>query len=158
METKRPSQAGSWELNPTVLTPQDEVILVDKDGASEVTPASTLIKLYKEDLARTVDKVALSSSIEVKVFGAFANWVDEHKEQVSKGIITLKDSEILMIAMTKETRYNEPLEDSLYDFEISITKDGDFENMCFSTLALPEGSVTTLQNFLSRVSFEHTAS
>lgn len=111
------------------------------------------------------DELVMSVETAVKACGAYTNqirfndqfemllqylgdWIQQHSNVIRDACLTVRDSGLLFVVVTREPEYNEKFEDELSELDIAIANDNDYNLIVLNVLALPDVSETTLSGFL----------
>jgi hypothetical protein len=77
------------------------------------------------------------------------NWIHEHKDKIVKAFVTVRDTRILFLAITKDVEYDSELEDELTDFDWAIAHTQLLSTIPLSVQSLPQCDSDNYQAFLS---------
>ncbi|MEA2064510.1 MAG: hypothetical protein U9P14_12475 [Gemmatimonadota bacterium] len=77
-----------------------------------------------------------------------ACWINLYQEKTELSIVTIRDSRLLFVVVRKDTAYDEEIESSLIDLDISIANDPELNLIKLSVIDLPNCSPESLMGFL----------
>jgi len=75
-------------------------------------------------------------------------WLLEHRAEVKTGIVTVRNTDLLFIAVQRNSHYDRDLEDSLTDLDMEIAKDAEFDLVRLAVLAVPPMSQAGMSSFV----------
>ncbi len=78
------------------------------------------------------------------------SWVGVHKADVSSAYLTLRDSGLLFLVVSRGSQFNGALEQSITDLDIEVAQDEDYNLIRLGVHVLPECDDESIQSFLSR--------
>jgi len=77
------------------------------------------------------------------------NWVHERKDKIVKAFVTVRDTRILFLAITKDAEYDSELEDELTTLDWAIANTQLFSAIPMSVQSLPQCDSDIYEAFLS---------
>jgi hypothetical protein len=77
------------------------------------------------------------------------NWIHERKDKIAKAFVTIRDTRILFIAITKDVEYDSGFEDELTDLDWAIAHTPLLSAIPLSVQSLPQCDSDIYQSFLS---------
>ena len=78
-----------------------------------------------------------------------ASWVMEHRELLKSAFVTIRDTEILFLPVTKSKSYDREFEDKLTGLDVEIAQSPSLDLIRLSVLALPNVLKQGIQSFLN---------
>ncbi|KAA5545113.1 hypothetical protein FYK55_05365 [Roseiconus nitratireducens] len=90
------------------------------------------------------EEYELQFSILVKRLGS---WLSG-QTGVAKAYVTLRDSQLLFLVVTKSTKYDSDFEDALSDLDIELANDPDLRDITLSVLSIPNVPSDSLSSFM----------
>jgi hypothetical protein len=79
--------------------------------------------------------------------GFFGGWVHNRRTKLAKAFLTVWDSGLVFIIVSKERAYNASLERDLTQLDLKVGQSKDFSQICLSVQALPCCSSTCYEHF-----------
>lgn len=76
-------------------------------------------------------------------------WYHCHDADVDKAFLTVHDSRLLFLVVTKHTAYNAEFEDELTKLDLEIAQNEKYDVVVLNVLALPPVSMQALSSFLT---------
>lgn len=91
------------------------------------------------EACRIYDKVKRASfQVQLRsLLTRLGQWVHEHRNQIAHAFLTVQNSQLLFLVVTKERTYNPSLEQSLTDLDLSVAQDEAFSDVRLSVQSLP---------------------
>ncbi len=77
------------------------------------------------------------------------NWIHERKDKIAQAFVTIRDTRILFLAITKDVEYDSELEDELTNLDWVISQTPLFSAIPLSVQSLPQCDSDTYEAFLS---------
>lgn len=77
------------------------------------------------------------------------NWIHGRKDKISKAFVTIRDTRILFLAITKNVEYDRELEDELTELDWTIAHTPLFSAIQLSIQSLPQCDADIYEAFLS---------
>jgi len=77
------------------------------------------------------------------------NWIHERKNKIVKAFVTIRDTRILFLAVTKDVEYNSELEDEITALDLAIAQTPLLSAIPLSVQSLPQCSGDIYEAFLS---------
>jgi hypothetical protein len=78
-----------------------------------------------------------------------AHWIDEHRDLVRIGYLTVRDAGLLFLVVTKAAEYDRKLEDDLTDLDLEVANDPNLDLIRLSVLAIPPTGPEAIRSYLS---------
>jgi len=79
------------------------------------------------------------------------NWLHQHKDQFHKAFITVRDTRILFLVVTRDKEYDPCLDDMLTDLDMKIVQTPFVSEIPVSVQSLPQCEKDVYESFLSPV-------
>ena len=83
-----------------------------------------------------------------KLQAKLTSWYESHEQAIAKAYLTVRDSAILLLIVQNSPAFDQELEESLTDLDISVAQDEEFGLIRLNVLALPTASEESIQSFL----------
>ncbi len=77
------------------------------------------------------------------------NWIHERKNKIAKAFVTIRDTRILFLAVTKDVEYDSELEDEITALDLAIAQTPLLSAIPLSVQSLPQCSGDIYRAFLS---------
>lgn len=77
-------------------------------------------------------------------------WLGEHQDEISSAYLTVRDSGLLFLVVTRERTFNDKLERAVTDLDLEVAHDGDYNLIRFGVHVLPQCDKENIQSFVSR--------
>jgi len=77
------------------------------------------------------------------------NWIHERKDKIAKAFVTIRDTRILFLAITKDVEYDSKLEDELTKLDWDISQTQLLSAIPLSVQSLPQCDSDIYEAFLS---------
>ena len=77
-------------------------------------------------------------------------WIGERKNDVSAAYLTVRDSGLLLLVVTRGKEFNRELEEAITDLDLDIAQDSDYDLIRLGGHVLPLCDHELVQSFLSR--------
>lgn len=77
------------------------------------------------------------------------NWIHERKDKIAKAFVTIRDTRVLFLAITKDVEYDNKFEDELTNLDWVISHTQLFSAIPLSVQSLPQCGSDTYEAFLS---------
>jgi len=75
-------------------------------------------------------------------------WLNDNQSIVSRCVLTIRDSRMLLIAIAVDPEVNDDLEDSMSRLDLAMFRDSALDMIRVNTLVLPDVSSDSLQAFV----------
>lgn len=92
-----------------------------------------------------------------RLLNVLRNWLGEHRESIKAAHLTVRERDLLFVAVQKDARFNAELADLLTDLDISIAEAPEFDLIDLEVLAVPPLSAESLRAVLSFGTLLHHA-
>ena len=79
-----------------------------------------------------------------------ATWIGERKNELAAAYLTLRDSGLLLLVVTRGKEFNTQIEEAITDLDLEIAQDDDYNLVRLGVHVLPLCDPELVQSFLSR--------
>lgn len=86
----------------------------------------------------------------VLLVSRLGGWIGERWSELSSAYLTLRDSGLLFLVVTKNDKFSEAIEEAITDLDIEVAQDSDYSLIRFGVHVLPACDRDSVQSFLSR--------
>lgn len=119
-----------------ITCPDNHIIISSVEVAIDACRAYTSQLQFKEQFDSLMDRLA--------------SWVDARLELIQDSYLTVRDSGLLFLVVTKNTHFDDALETALTELDLEVSHDSDFDLICLSVHAIPNADKDTIRSFVSR--------
>jgi len=135
-----------------VFSEKDRAVVVETDSEDRfVTTVDSAIKA-----CRMYDKKKEFESQFNLIRQHLGSWIVEHKDELSKAFITIRDTQLLFLPITKSQQFEPDFENDLTELDLSIAHSDLFPEIPLSVQSLPNCEEDTYEAFLAEpVVFEY---
>jgi len=75
-------------------------------------------------------------------------WIELQKQDIAEAYVTLRDTGLLFLVVSKTRRFNQALEDALTELDVFVAQSEGFNLIQLSVLALPAADRDSIDSFL----------
>lgn len=75
-------------------------------------------------------------------------WIRKNETSIEAAFVTLRDGAIAFIAVSRQPRYDDALEDAISDLDLDIANDPELTSLRVNMMVLPPASLEALSSFL----------
>lgn len=86
----------------------------------------------------------------VLLVSRLGGWISERWPELSSAYLTLRDSGLLFLVVTKDGKFNEAIEAAITELDMEVAQDSDYSLIRFGVHVLPACDHDSVQSFLSR--------
>lgn len=79
-----------------------------------------------------------------------ANWIGQRRNELAAAYLTLRDSGLLFLVVTRGKEFNTQVEEAITDLDMEIAQDDDYDLVRLGVHVLPLCGPEIVQSFLSR--------
>ncbi|MFO0970183.1 MAG: hypothetical protein U0793_31920 [Gemmataceae bacterium] len=113
------------------------------------SPSAPLFKRARKQESKKQEQFLEFSKQSRKLLGRLQQWIEEHKADIAEAFMTVRHSAFLLLIVQNHEAFNQDLEDSLTDLDLSIAQDEDYNLIRLNVLALPKASRDSIDSFLT---------
>jgi hypothetical protein len=84
-----------------------------------------------------------------KLLAKLQHWIEKHASDINEAFMTVRDSAFLFLVVQNKEAFNQTLEDSLTDLDLSIAQDEELRLIRLNVIALPKVSAESVNSFLT---------
>ena len=131
------------------------IILLDENAAGDVF----VIPKDRDKFILTVEEAvracrASAESIRFSdqfqsLLDKLAVWLHSHRERIKSAHLTIRESDILLLVMQRQTRFDQELVDALTELDLEIANSEAYDLIKLNTLSTPPVSTESAKAFLS---------
>jgi len=144
------------ETNERTNTFQDRAVHIDWYDAEESVRVlgkdQKRFEIQKDYAIRILQVASDNKERFDKQFSLFMQlvqeWLNDNQSIVSRCVLTIRDSRMLLIAIAVDPEVNDDLEDSMSRLDLAMFRDSALDMIRVNTLVLPDVSSDSLQAFV----------
>lgn len=116
------------------VTPKNDVIYLTVEAAIQACKD----QVERADFTRQFDDL----------LDKLREWIESQKAAIAEAYVTLRDTGLLFLVVSKTKRFNQELEDALTDLDVFVAQSEMFNLVQLSVLALPAADRDSIDSFL----------
>lgn len=145
-------------MSPVMLQRPSEGVIdlhfEDDGGVVRVTPEDNdlmIMSVHEAIIAcrAFTDQIRFKSQFD-SLLNYLGGWIKARERKISSATLTTRDSGLLLLIVTKGTKYDSEFELEITDLDIQVANDSDFAMIDLSVLAIPACPAEAVRSFVSR--------
>ena len=118
-----------------IIAPDNHVIISSVEAAVDACRAYASQLLFRDQFNSLIEKLA--------------QWLEARTELIQDSYLTIRDSGLLFLVVTKNSHFDDTIESSLTDLDLEVSQDSDFDLISLSVHAIPRANQDTVRSFVS---------
>jgi hypothetical protein len=132
-------------------------IVIDYDSEAQiVTVIPRDQERFEVQKQRAIEGLQLAKQAEI--FGAqlkfllsrLANWSKAHESKVLRALLTLRDTRLMFLVVSRQVECDDDLEDDITRLDLKVAENSDLDLMRMNVLVLPPASDESIRSFVDR--------